>query len=417
MIFSNPNQIGILACPGAETFAEKIITDLEEISLKNFQCRVEILAEKYNLPKEEIIRQINLSVDVRPTTTDTDLPADQYRPASFRIPAHFTRFANGEFKTEICTTVRNSDVYIIQDVENHYPLSFDNKDEKHVLSINDHILCLLVTVDAALQAGAGTVTVVLPTYPYARQHKKKGREGLTAARFGQTLEYYGVTRIITLDLHSKEITNCFNRLRLENLHASYQILKVLSTITDLHDPDLVMISPDTGSIDRNKFYSTALGQSLGMIYKERDYSRASHSAKQNNIISIRLLGEVKGKTVFMADDILGTGATILKAMQTLKKMGAEKIICAVSLPFFSGQAIEYFEEAYREKLFYRLIGTNAVFHDRSLLGREWYLFADISNLFARSIYRLHSSLSVSSLMDNRKIINEMLGRKEIAGDS
>jgi ribose-phosphate pyrophosphokinase len=281
-----------------------------------------------------------------------------------------------------------------------------------VLSVNDHVFCLLVTIDAVLHAGARRVTAVLPTYPYSRQHKKKSREGLTAARLGQFLEFAGVNRIITLDIHSKEIENSFNHLRLEDLHASYQILRVLSTIVDLKDPDLTIISADTGSIDRNKFYATALGKSLGLIYKERDYSKISRSAKQSNITNVRLLGSVEGKTVFMADDMLGTGGTLLRAMATLKDMGARQIICAVSLPFFSGNAIEVFDEAYRNGLFHRMIGTNAVYHDKTLLRREWYLSADITYLFARSIYRLHSGRSVSSLLDNRKIIQNMLEQQE-----
>lgn len=412
MIYSNPDQIGILACPGGAAFADQMIAELENISKKKFWRKIHFLAEKYSLSEKEIIKRINLSLDLRPTTLNLKQPIDQFRALSFRIPARFARFSNGEFKTEILSTVRNMDVYVIQDVENHYPLYLNSDEkEKYILSVNDHIFCLLVTVDAALHAGARRVTVVLPTYPYARQHKKKGREGLTAARVGQFLEYFGVARIITLDLHSKEIENSFNRLRLENLHTSYQILKLLSTITDFNNPDLVMISPDTGSVDRNKFYSTALNKSLGMIYKERDYSRVSLSATQNNITNIRLLGSVEGKTVFMADDILGTGGTLLKAMKALKEWGAQNIICAVSLPIFSGSSIQDFEEAYKNGLFYRIIGTNAVFHDKNLLDREWYLSANICPLFARSIYHLHSNRSLSPLMDNRKIIKEMLENK------
>jgi ribose-phosphate pyrophosphokinase len=183
-------------------------------------------------------------------------------------------------------------------------------------------------------------------------------------------------------------------------------------VTDLHDPDLTIVSADTGSIDRNKFYATALGKSLGLIYKERDYSRISRSAKESNITNVRLLGSVEGKTVFMADDMLGTGGTLLRAMATLKEMGATQIICAVSLPFFSGNAVEVFEEAYRKGLFYRMIGTNAVYHDKNLLGREWYLSADITYLFARSIYRLHSGRSLSGLLDNRKVIQSMLDQQD-----
>jgi ribose-phosphate pyrophosphokinase len=411
MIYSNPHQIGVLACPGGAVFAEKLINELEYLSQKRTRHKVDILSEKYGMSREQIIRQINLSVDMRPTTLNLSHPQDRIRATHYRVPAHFTRFANGEFKTEITSTVRNSDLYIIQDVENQYPLFLnDGEEEKYTLTINDHIFCLLVTVDAALQAGARAVTVVLPTYPYARQHKKKGREGLTAARIGQILENLGVARVITLDLHSKEIENSFNRLRVENLHASYQILKVLNQIVDLKDPDLVIISPDTGSVDRNKFYSTALNKALGMIYKERDYSRASLSATQNNITHIHLLGEVKGKTIFMADDMLGTGGTILKAMKTLNDLGAKRIICSVSLPIFSGSAIENFEQAFRQGLFYRMIGTNAIYHDKTLTDREWYVFTDISQLFARAICRLHNHRSVGSLMDNRRIIKQLLDK-------
>ena len=165
-----------------------------------------------------------------------------------------------------------------------------------VLSVNDHIFCLLVTVDAALQAGALQVTVVLPTYPYSRQHKKKGRESLSAARLGQILEAFGVVRLITLDIHSKEIENSFNHLSLENLHGAYQILKMLATVVDLKDENLVVVAPDTGAVDRSKFYASILGKPLGMLYKERDYSRVAQSAERGNITDMKLLGSVAGKT-------------------------------------------------------------------------------------------------------------------------
>jgi ribose-phosphate pyrophosphokinase len=413
MIQAIHERIGILACPGGAAFAHRMISDLEDLSGRKARRKVEILASHYGMSKEEIIRHINLRLDLHPTSTDLTQVTDKLRPTSFRVPAYFTRFANGEFKTEILTSIRNMDVYIVQDVENHYPLLMNSGDgEKHVLSVNDHVFCLLVTIDAALHAGARQVTAVLPTYPYSRQHKKKSREGLTAARLGQFLEFAGVDRIITLDIHSKEIENSFNHLRLEDLHASFQILRVLADIVDLKDPDLTIVSADTGSIDRNKFYATALGKSLGLIYKERDYAKVSRNAKQSNITNVRLLGSVVGKTVFMADDMLGTGGTLLRAMATLKEMGAMQIICAVSLPFFSGNAVEVFEESYRNGLFYRIIGTNAVYHDKNLLRREWYLSADITYLFARSIYRLHAGRSLSSLLDNRKIIQNMLDQQE-----
>ncbi len=327
------------------------------------------------------------------------------------MPASYTRFPDGEFKTEILTSVRNSDVYVVQDVSNRYPLQFQKTDVPKPLSVNDHILCLLVTVDAALQAGAEQVTVVLPTFPYSRQHKKKGRESLSAARIGQILEYLGVSRVITLDIHSKEIENSFNHMRLENLHGAYQILKILSSVTDLKDENLVIVSPDTGAVDRNKFYASILGRPLAMLYKERDYSRVAQTAENGNITDMRLLGSVSGKTVFMCDDLLGTGGTLIKAMRVLSQFGAKRIIGAVSLPLFTDRAVEIFDKAYREGLFYRIIGTNAVYHDESLLSREWYMNADVSNLFGRIIYRLHLGRSLGSLLDDRSVIKDLLKRK------
>jgi len=403
-------QIGILPCPGGMAFALKILGHLEIIAREKFEERVKILAKSYKLPRAEVIRQMNLASDILPTAGDLDEPIDRQRASVYLVPAKYTRFPNGEFKTEILTSVRSTEIYVVQDVSNRYPLQFQKSDDPHVLSVNDHLFCLLVTVDAALQAGATQVTVVLPTFPYSRQHKKKGRESLSAARVGQMLEAFGVTRIITLDIHSKEIENCFNHLRLENLHGAYQILKALASVTELKDENLVVVAPDTGAVDRNKFFASILGRPLAMLYKERDYSRVALSAENGNITDMRLLGSVDGKTVFMSDDMLGTGGTLIKAMRKLKEYGADKIVCAVSLPLFSARAVDTFESAYREGLFDRIIGTNAVYHDESVLGREWYLSADITHLFARIIYRLHFRRSLSSLLDDRSVIKDLLKR-------
>ncbi|HRZ66481.1 MAG TPA: ribose-phosphate diphosphokinase, partial [Spirochaetia bacterium] len=321
-----------------------------------------------------------------------------------------TYFANGEVKTEILDSVRGKDVYIFQDIENHQPIPFNEGSVHRYLSVNDHLFSLFVTIDAAMQAGAERVNLVLPAYPYSRQHKKKGREGLTAARVGQILENLGVSRIITLDIHSREIENCFNRLRLENLHASLQIIEKLIGVADISSEDLVILSPDTGAIDRNKFYANSLGKPLALLYKERDYSKVSKSAAESNISEMKLLGDVRGKTVFMADDMIGTGGTLIKGMKNLKDMGVEKIICAVSLPFFSGSAIEDFDAAFKQGLFYRIIGTNAVYH-KELLQKEWYVQSDVTGLFAQIISLVHHNRSVSSMLDNRDLVAKRIKKQ------
>jgi ribose-phosphate pyrophosphokinase len=201
--------------------------------------------------------------------------------------------------------------------------------------------------------------------------------------------------------------NSFTRLRLENLHASYQIIRTLSSMDGILNDDFVVVSPDTGAVDRNKFFASALKKPLALLYKERDYSKITKDASESNISQIRLLGNVKDKMVFMADDMLGTGGTLIKGMRILKENGARRIICSVSLPLFSGNAVAYLDNAYQEGLFYRIIGTNAVYQEE-VLQREWYISVNISNLFAEVISRLHQNQSVSSLLDNREIINRLL---------
>jgi ribose-phosphate pyrophosphokinase len=219
----------------------------------------------------------------------------------------------------------------------------------------------------------------------------------------------GVKRIITLDIHSREIENAFGKANIENLHASYQIIRELSHLFDLspNGDDLVIVSPDTGAVDRNKFYATGLKKPLAMIYKERDYSVVTQNAKDTNIKSVKILGDVKGKVAFLADDMLGTGGTLLKAMEFLKEQGATKVIAAVSLPFFTGNAIELFDEGYKQGLFYRIIGTNAVYHEE-LLKKEWYISTDVSGLFANVITRIHHNQSIGDLLDNRSIIEKIV---------
>lgn len=417
MQYSEPTNLAIVACPGGEAFADEVITHLRHMYKHRFTLKNDVISKRYQVEKADLIKQINFGNDI--TTSDISLPGsiDKYRPPVFKVKARFTYFMNGEFKTELLECIRGKEVFIFQDVENHEVLSLNEGKNKLALSVNDHIMSLLVTIDAVRQAGASSITLVLPVYPYSRQHKKKGREGLTASMLGHIYEMMGVSRIITLDIHSREIVNAFNSISLENLHASYQIIRELAKIIDLtgKTEDLVVVSPDTGAIDRNKFYASGLKLPLAMIYKERDYSIVTQDAHSTNIKAIKLLGDVRGKVAFLADDMLGTGGTLLKAMAFLKEQGATKVICAISLPFFTGNAIELFDQAYKEGLFYRIIGTNAVYHEE-LLTKEWYISTNVSGLFANVITRVHHNQSLSDLLDNRNIIEKLVKHDETPED-
>jgi len=410
MSYSDPTMMGILACPGAETFADQVVRKLAGIYKRRFDRKTQALASRYHITQELAIRKINFANDASSSLLYMPGPTDKYRPPHFKINARHTFFTNGEIKTEILESVRGKDIFIFQDIENHLPISFNDGTVMREMSVNDHIFNLFVAIDAALQAGANRVNLVLPMYPYSRQHKKKGREGLTAARVGAMLENLGVSRIITLDIHSREIENCFDKLRLENLHASFQIIEKLTSIVDLQSEDLVVLAPDTGAVDRNKFYANALHKPLALLYKERDYSKVTRNASESNISEMKLLGNVEGKIVFMADDMIGTGGTLIKGMKNLKELGATKVICAVSLPLFNGTAVDDFDAAYKEGYFYRIIGTNAI-HHKALLQKEWYIQADVTGLFAQIVSLVHHDRSLSSLLDNRDVVARLIKKQ------
>ncbi len=417
MSIIKPHKLGIIAGPGSEYFTGKVVKHLRRLYIDRYEKLSEALTKRHNITPDELLKFVTLTDDL----DSRKIPAGKL-PTAFHCPdmtinVKYTRFANGEEKAEIIDPVRGLSVYIVHDVSNNAPIKVAGLEEPQPLSVNDHLMFLFTTIHAVKLAGADSVTLVLPTYPYARQHKKAGREALTASMFAHFCENLGVARIITLDIHSREIENAFTTCHLENLHGSYQTLIALRKLIDFSDPDIVVVSPDTGAVSRNKFYAQGLHRPLAMLYKERDYSVVSKDAKHSNIKSINLLGDVKGKTVIMADDMIATGGTMIIAMRELMNRGAKRIICMVSLPFFNGNAIENFDAAYKEGVFWRIIGTNAVYQGKELLEKEWFVQADVTELFARVISRLHHGRSISPLLENRKFIQKLIDSSQANPDA
>ena len=408
MSIVKPHKLGIITGPGSEYLSGKIVKHLKGLYVERYHKLSKNLAYRYNMTEEEILREVSFIDDLGNKKIPSGKCPTEFICPNFDIPVKYTRFLNGEVKAEILEPVRGIRIYIIYDVTNDIPMKINGCENPISFSVNDHIMMLFTIINALNLAGAESVTLVLPTYPYARQHKKSSREALTASLFGQMCDGLGVERIITLDIHSKEIENCFRTVHLENLHASYQFLVELRKIIDISDPDITVVSPDVGAVSRNKFYAQILHRPLAMLYKERDYSIVTTGAKNTNIKSINLLGDVNGKTVIIADDMLASGGTMLIAMKFLRERGAKKIICIVSLPFFNGNAIETFDKAHDEGAFDYVIGTNAVYHNDSLLSKKWFIQTDASELFARTINRLHHGRAISPLLDNRKIVQRLV---------
>ena len=407
MSIIRPQKLAIISGPGSEYLTGKIEKNLLKIYHQRYSKLSKVVMKKYGLSESEVIKRVSFIDDVGSKIIPNPEHIPQYKDPKLLINVKYTKFKNGEVKAEILEAIRGYHVYVIYDITNHTPLNFVG-DDNQSLTINDHLFMLFTIVQALTLAGAETVTLVLPTYPYARQHKKNSREALAAAMVTRFFESLHVKRIITLDIHSKEIENACDTLHLENLHALYQNIVQLSKIIDISSDNLTVVAPDSGAISRNKFLASTLSRPLAMLYKERDYSIVSTDAKHSNIRSINLLGSVDGKDVIIADDMVSTGGTLLSAMRELKKLGAKRIICIVSLPYFDGDAVENFDKAYEEGVFYRIIGTNAVYHDKDFLSREWFVQSDVTPLFANVIHRLHHGFSITPLLDNRQFLQEFI---------
>ncbi len=398
-------SIGIIACPGGRVFAEKIMAELKKIFLDTENKVIEKISHTSNCSKNDVFKLEGILCPFLEGLEFSHLRFDE----TMEVPVNFVKFANGEFKSEILKTIRNKDIFIVQDVANTYPVCVNNNEET-VMTVNDHLMNLMTTIDACMQAKANSVSVIVPSYPYSRQDKKHSREGLTASLFGRFLEELGVKHILTLDIHSKAIENVFRKTHFENLNASYEIFDALAELIDIRDSNLVVVSPDTGAVNRNKFFASNLKRPLALLYKERDYSKVTHNVNDSNISVTKLLGDVEGKNVFMSDDILATGGTFIKAVKLLKSMGAKKIICAISLPFFNGDAIRYFDKAYEEGYFYKIIGTNAVYHDDKLLSKPWYYEANVAHLFAGAIFAIHNRVSLQKILDRSHDIQDLISK-------
>ena len=291
-------------------------------------------------------------------------------------------YANGEIKTIIQKNIRGNDIYIFQNIED--PASENN--------VNDNFFALLTAIDAARYADADSITAVIPQFPYARQERRKSREGITAKLVARHLESAGVNRVITLDIHAEAIQGFFPKAKLENLHASTTFIKYFESL-NLKKEDTVVVAPDMGSTERARIYSNALHCAIAVIDKERNYSKAS------TIADMKLLGDVDGKDLIIVDDMIATGGTLISAITELKKHGAKDIYIATSLPYFNGSAVEKLDEAYKKGIFKKILGTDAVYRGNLFIKEHpWYEEVSMAPLFAKVIYNINHKQSVSALL-------------------
>jgi ribose-phosphate pyrophosphokinase len=278
------------------------------------------------------------------------------------------RFSDGELSVEIADNVRGRDVFIVQSTS---------------APGNDHLMELLIVIDALKRASAWRITAVIPYFGYARQDRKlKPRVPITAKLVSDLITTAGAHRVLTVDLHAGQIMGFFN-IPVDNLNGLPVILPHLRE--KYGDEDRVIVSPDMGGVERARTLAARFENSeIAIIDKRR--------SGPNQVSEMKVVGEVKGKTAIIVDDMIDTGGTLVKAAETLLKEGAKKVVACCIHPVLSGNAIERLNSAPIEEL----VVSDTIAIPRSLQSDKITVLS-VTPLVAEAIKRIHSDDSVSSL--------------------
>ncbi len=329
---------------------------------------------------------------------------------SFLVDAHCPRFSSGDGKGIISSSVRGDDLYILVDVGN-YSCTYEMFGRENAMSPDDHFQDLKRIIQAA--AGkAERINVIMPLLYGGRQDRRNSRESLDCAVALQELQNMGVKNIITFDAHDPRVQNAVPLMGFDNVMPSYQVLKSLFRAFPDITPDrerLVMVSPDEGAAGRNMFYAACMGVDLGMFHKRRDYSRLVNG--RNPIIAHEYLGNsVEGKDIFVADDIIASGESMLDIAYELKKRKANRIFCSATFATFTNGP-ENFDKAYADGIITGVFGTNLTYNPEWLKQREWFHTVDVSKYIAYFVAALNHNIPISLLLDPHEKIRTLVEKQ------
>ena len=276
-------------------------------------------------------------------------------------------FSDGEDYCQIDENVRGADVFVVQPT---------------CSPVNDHVMELLILLDAFRRSSASRITAVLPYFGYARQDKKdKPRVPIAAKLMADLLTAAGADRILTMDLHAAQIQGFFN-IPVDHLFAAPVIL---DAIRKLQLDDLVIVSPDVGGLTRARAIAKRLEASLAVIDKRR--------TGKNETEILNVVGDVAGKDVLILDDIIDTAGTLVQAAAALRTGGAKRTYAAAVHGVFSGPALERIEGSKLESL----LVTNTIPVDAAMARCPRIRALSVAPLLGEAIQRIHDGASVSSL--------------------
>ena len=334
----------------------------------------------------------------------------------FLLKANCPRFGTGEGKGMLLDTVRGYDLYIICDV-GAYQCTYKMYGKEIPMTPDEHYADLKRLI-AAASGKAYRINVIMPMLYEGRQHRRTARESMDCALMLQELVAMGVSNIITFDAHDPRVQNAIPLHGFESIMPTYQMLKAMCRTYDdlkINKENMMVISPDEGAISRNIYYSSALGVDLGMFYKRRDYTRVVNG--RNPIIAHEYMGDsVEGKDVFVADDIIASGDSILDLAYNLKKRGAKRVFAGATFAFFTS-GLEAFNRAYEEGVIDHVFATNLTYTPQEVLDCPWFSQADMSKYMAFVIATLNHNQSLSHLLDPWARIEKLLAQYRAEHDA
>jgi ribose-phosphate pyrophosphokinase len=363
---------------------------------------------------EEIGQKVNSWLKKWQDHTEESMPGDMSTTPGaerqdFLIEVTCPRFGNGEAKGMIKESIRGYDMYILCD-PGAYNVEYKMFGQTIPMSPDEHF-ANLKRIIAAMGGKAKRVTVIMPMLYEGRQHRRASRESLDCAMALQELENMGVSNIITFDAHDPRVQNAIPTTGFESIMPSYQIFKALlkrDKTLKIDKDHMMIVSPDEGAIDRNIFYASVLGLDMGLFYKRRDYTRIVNG--RNPIVAHEYLGDsVEGKDVFVADDMISSGESIIDLARELKKRKASRIFAGATFALFTN-GIDSFEKAYREGIIDRVISTNLTYRKPELFETEWFVEADMSKYISYIIATLNHDRSLSRLLNPYDRIHALIKR-------
>jgi ribose-phosphate pyrophosphokinase len=277
------------------------------------------------------------------------------------------RFSDGEIYFQILENVRGADVFVVQ------PCSYP---------VDNHLLELLLMIDAFKRASAWRITAVLPYYCYARQDRKdKPRVPISAKLVADLLETAGASRALTLDLHAPQIQGYFD-VPVDHLYGSPVLVDYFR---NKNLPNLTVVSPDAGGVERARAFAKKLGAPLAIVDKRRVDLDVTEV--------MNLIGDVRGRSTLIVDDIIDTAGTLVKTADALVREGATQVFAACTHAVFSGPAVERIENS----VISEVVATDSVPLGESAKQLKKIKILSVAELLARGIRSIHEETSISEL--------------------